>query len=109
MSTIEIHEMNPQTLSDLMNEELQDRKRHKLTQENIASIRMYIDQKIRPGGFLEAVLRNDLKEALGRADCKNRRKIFEWVEYLYNYAPAICWGSNDKVDAWLNERENEKV
>lgn len=109
MSTIEILEMNEQTLNDLMNEELLDRERHKLTQENIASIRMYIDHRIKPGGFLEAVLRNDLKEALGRADFRNRRKIFEWVEYLYNYAPAICWGSNDRVAAWLNEKDNEKV
>lgn len=52
------------------------------------------------GGFLKAVLENDLKGALGKADLENRRAIFEIVKYIYNELPIECWGNEDKVKRW---------
>lgn len=69
------------------------------------ALRRYIDQRIPTGGFLEAVLSNDLREACGRADENNQRVLPELVAYLYNEAPSSCWGSREKVVAWLKARK----
>lgn len=63
----------------------------------------YLDHRIQPGSFLVAVLSNDLKEAMARADEKSRAGLFALVSFLYNDAPANCWGSPDAVQAWLAE------
>lgn len=100
---IVIKSVNAQELERMMQEEYADRKTFKLEEFNLAPLRRYIDHKIPPGGFLQAILCNDLKEAMGRADGSNRRRVFEYVEWLYNFAPASCWGSPEKYRAWLNE------
>lgn len=63
----------------------------------------YIEDRIPTGGFLMAVLSNDLRGSLSRADLHNRNNIFQIVSWLYNNAPSDCWGSADKVSAWLTE------
>ena len=72
------------------------------------SLRRYIDQHIPTGGFLEAVLSNDLKEAVGRADEDNMRVLPELVGFLYNEAPGTCWGSPERVRAWINRVELQR-
>jgi hypothetical protein len=63
-------------------------------------IRIFVlDGKI-PGHFLRAVLSNDLKEAVGQADEVNLTCLHQYVRFLYNYAPAICWGSIQKIEKW---------
>jgi len=74
---------------------------HKLGQHMVDALNRYIEHGIEPGSFLYAVLSNDLKGAVGRADHNNQRLIFEYVAYLYNYCPADCWGSPEKVENWL--------
>lgn len=54
-----------------------------------------------PDDFLQAVLRNDLRAAVERADDENRIALSAFVAYLYNEAPSPCWGSPDKVTAWV--------
>lgn len=66
--------------------------------------RRYIEDKIPPGGFVLAVLCNDLKEACARADDINRRLLWEIVAWLYNEAPSDCWGSPERVEAWLSDK-----
>jgi hypothetical protein len=53
-----------------------------------------------PGHFLQAVLRNDLGDALGRADGHNVRYLGAIYGLLYNRAPSACFGSPGAVDAW---------
>lgn len=53
-----------------------------------------------PGEFLQAVLRNDLREAVVRADPENLIALPAYIGYLYNEAPAACSGSPEKVKAW---------
>lgn len=62
----------------------------------------YIQDRIEPGGFLMAVLENNLKEAIGRADHINRSALNDIVSYFYNFAPSTCWGSPEKVKAWIS-------
>lgn len=52
------------------------------------------------GDFLTAVMENNLTEACCRADSINRHALFEIVGVLYDYTPAGCWGSPEKVKAW---------
>ena len=65
----------------------------------------YIEHRIPTGGFLEAVLSNDLATSLGRADCRNQLRLHSIVKWIYNEAPATCWGSEAKVKSWLEERD----
>ncbi len=64
-------------------------------------IRNYITHGIEPGGFLTAVICNDLCGAVGRADSRNLPNLPAFVGYFYNEAPSPCWGSPAKMDAWL--------
>ena len=65
-------------------------------------IDQYVSNKIPPGGFLYALLTNDLLETISKADEINQLYIVDIVKYLYNDVPAICWGSEEKVKEWLN-------
>lgn len=53
-----------------------------------------------PGGFVAAVLENDLVAAVRRADSGNSAALVEIVRYLINELPRGCWGSVDQVAAW---------
>lgn len=68
------------------------------------SLKRYIEQRIQPGHFLTAVLENNLKEAVGRADDVNIRLLPEYIAYPYNEAPGLCWGSPERVRTWLKAR-----
>lgn len=70
-----------------------------------AALDRYVNHKIPTGGFLRAVLENDLKEACGRADVTNRYRLFEIVNYCYNEIPGSGWGSPENVAAWLNKQK----
>jgi hypothetical protein len=65
----------------------------------------YISLRHPMGDFLMAVVRNDLAQAMARADFYNRERLFQIVDFLYNYAPADCWGSVEKVNTWLLSKE----
>ena len=65
------------------------------------SIDLYVKVGCQPGGFLIAVLSNDLREAFARADQENIAAMFEIVKYCWNEIPSECWGSPEKVNDWL--------
>lgn len=66
--------------------------------------KMYIEHGVEPGGFLFAVLCNDLVEAFGRADGENQEAMRKWAQWLYKDCPRNAWGSEDKVNAWMDHR-----
>jgi hypothetical protein len=72
------------------------------------AIQRYIDHGIPPGGFLSAVICNDLSGACGHADDENRRNIPAFVAYFYNEAPADCWGSREKMAAWIENHQKAR-
>jgi len=65
------------------------------------SLARYVKHRIPTGGFLQAVLENNLKEACGRADDQNQATLFHIVSYIYNELPFNCWGSPERVRQWL--------
>jgi hypothetical protein len=60
----------------------------------------WIREAHRPGAFLLALLRNDLSEAVARADYLCLYALPVLVSWLTNRAPEACWGSAEKVERW---------
>jgi hypothetical protein len=77
----------------------------KIRPDMIEALKRYIDHGIPPGHFLSAVICNDLKEACARADSDNQKALFEITAWLYNYAPANCWGSEARMRIWINSKQ----
>lgn len=69
------------------------------------SIDRYLNHRIPTGGFLEAVLCNNLVESFARADEDNQTLIGTYIKWIYNNAPHDSWGSPEKVKKWLNNGE----
>lgn len=69
----------------------------------------YIAKGTPPDGFFKALLENDLRESFGRADIDNRNDLFEIVSWLWNYAPAMCWGNPQKVRDWVQMKQVERL
>ena len=66
-----------------------------IPQYTINAIRSYVENGIIPGGFLKAVLTNDLFGAFAHADSSNKEALSEICQYIYNEIPANCWGSKE--------------
>ena len=62
--------------------------------------RGYVEDGAVVGGFLTALLSNNLFETYGKADSANREAIPVWLDFLYWEAPSQCWGSLEKVTEW---------
>lgn len=69
-----------------------------------AALDRYVNDRILPGGFLTAVLTNDLFGAVGYADSTNLAALPDIVRYVYNELPSGCWGSRDVMWKWINEK-----
>jgi hypothetical protein len=69
----------------------------------------YVNHGTMPGGFLTAVLCNDLMEAVGRADTENLAALKEIVQYVYWELPGLCWGSRDRMNQWIDSRSRHTV
>lgn len=69
----------------------------------------YIENGIEAGSFMMAVLENDLMGAFGRADSINAARIKDFCSFLYNNAPPACFGSREKVRAWIEARQSQST
>jgi hypothetical protein len=70
----------------------------------LEGLRHYAIHHVPVGDFLTAVLSNKLVESFGRADEHSTRAMWSIVNYCYNVLPSPCWGSPEKVKAWLECR-----
>ena len=61
----------------------------------------YVVNHCPTGGFLRAVLSNNLTQAVIRADNRNREAITAYVGFLYDHVPSNCWGSLETYNAWI--------
>lgn len=53
------------------------------------------------GQFVTAVLENNLREAINRADKNSLDALVEIVQYCHWEIPGNSWGSKEKVTAWI--------
>ena len=68
----------------------------------------YFENRRPPGGFLTAILENDLMGAVARADDTNINCLRSYGTWLYECAPmrsSGIWGSKEAVENWLNGKE----
>jgi len=56
-----------------------------------------------PGGFLTAVLSNNLYQAVQRADLDNLANMEAIVNHIQNTLPYESYGSPEKVKAWYEK------
>ena len=68
----------------------------------------YYENGIPPGGFLSAVIDNNLREAAGRADAQNQQALIGYVTWFYNYAPGGTWGYQGAVDDYLRAFHDQR-
>ena len=79
----------------------------KLPEHMRAGAEGYVERGEEPGGFLFAVLCNNLVDAFGKADETNFARLSDWAEWLWNEAPSTCWGSKERVNDWIAIRQEE--
>ncbi len=86
-----------------------DRERYALAIPEITleSLIAYVDTGRPTGGFLEAVIANDLMDAIGRADDANTRAIRAIVQFVYLEVPMEARGSRAAWLAWISKGRSE--
>ncbi len=73
-------------------------------------MKRWIEEGIEPGSFLMAVIANaDVRTVFELADDTNRHCVFDYLIYLYNYAPSACWGCRENVQSWRAKLNSEGV
>lgn len=75
---------------------------HPIPASQANSLGRYIESGISPGGFLQAVIKNNLRGAASLADLENRNLLFNYVYCMHNFTPAGCWGGDEKYKEWVD-------
>ncbi len=65
------------------------------------AVERYVLHGIPPGHFLTAVVENNLRSAVERADSTNVDLLPAYVRFFHTSAPADCWGSPQRVKDWI--------
>ncbi len=72
-----------------------------------AALDRYVEAMLPTGGFLKAVLENNLMETVHRADPGGLCNLPHIVSYVYNELPSGVWGTPERVEKWLALRAAE--
>ena len=75
----------------------------KIPAATIKALHRYVVDKIPTGGFLNAILTNNLLESCARADEWNKAALFDILSFCYNEIPSPCWKSKQAVQEWLKK------
>lgn len=67
------------------------------------SIENYLLYGLPPGGFLTAVLTNNLYGAIASADSQNKDRLADIVRWLQFSAPSNSHGDFDIIRDWIND------
>lgn len=65
------------------------------------AIKQYVEDKRPVGGFLRALLANDLTDAATRADKGNALTLADLAKFAYWNVPAHLRGSRERVNAHI--------
>jgi hypothetical protein len=72
----------------------------KIPEHTRSSLTYYVTDGQPVGDFLYAVLKNDLQEAIARADTQHRAAIDAIARWIAHVAPPTCSGSEARIKAW---------
>lgn len=75
--------------------------KYNIPQELIEGLILYRDEIIKPGGYLTAILENNLFDAVGKGDTVNLLVLKELCVYIYHELPGDIWGSKEIVEKYL--------
>ena len=89
----------------MINTKLLDFSQHKMTEQSKESLYNYFVYGLEPGGFMTAVLSNDLYRAVGKADFVNISLINVYVDWLRWHAPHGSYGTPEMVCSWLTKND----
>ena len=64
-------------------------------------VKRYIEEGVPPGGFLTAVITNNLRLAIGHADPTSLAALTDIVRFFHNESPSDCWGTPEKMKLWM--------
>ena len=67
----------------------------------LEAISDYAENRTPRGGFVTAVLENNLSMAIHRADAESLKGLADIVRFVHWEIPSPCHGSKDIVGAWL--------
>jgi hypothetical protein len=67
----------------------------------VESLEDYVRTGRPVGSFLEAVISNNLKDAVMFADARNICNLPAFASYMYNNMPAPSQGSRERYRAWV--------
>ena len=76
---------------------------HRIPKRTLDALERYTLEHIRPGGFLCAVLENDLMKAVSMADDENEECLSTICKWVYCEAPQSCHGSSKIITEWVNK------
>jgi len=79
-----------------------------IKQTTLDALNRYVVGHVPTGDFLRAVLSNNLVDSFSHADDENLTAMQEIVNHIYLEIPSRCWGSPEKVEAWLGERNTKE-
>ena len=75
----------------------------------LEALKRYVNHHCPTGGFLEAVLSNNLSEAVGTADRDNTLALKAIMMWVYWACPHTAQGSREKYRAWIAEFNPESL
>ena len=78
---------------------------YRMTEQSKESLYNYLVHGLEPGGFMTAVLSNDLYGACARADSANIDLLQKYALWIVNHAPYGSYGSAEMVRGWLGKNE----
>ncbi|KKM57028.1 hypothetical protein LCGC14_1551130 [marine sediment metagenome] len=67
----------------------------------------YCEERRQPGDFLTAIICNDLRGAVLRADDTNTNHLASWVRWFMWEAPIGSWGCREAMEEWIAGGEDK--
>lgn len=76
---------------------------YRIPNRMVPAIERYINDHIRPENFLQAVICNDLKEAVFHANPENLLNFPAFIYFFHWEVPSGCHGSKEKMEKWITQ------
>ncbi len=68
------------------------------------AVSRYVMHGLHPGGFLPAIICNDLQSAVARADSVNQSRIADYIRFFSSHVPRAAWGAESMMNKWMKGR-----
>lgn len=69
----------------------------------------YVVDGIRPGSFLQAIITNNLRQAVATADPESLASLPQIVTFMLWDVPDDCWGSQSLMADWISRHGRARL